>query len=62
MSILDFVSMYAYEQEYEIGDNIYTEENMGPKEILQRSLLLYRGYQNGVKLLMEDIDEFILKD
>lgn len=62
MSILDFVSMYAHEQEYEIGDNIYTEENIGPKEILQRSLVLYKGYQNGVKLLMEDIDEFIMKD
>lgn len=62
MPVLEFVSMYAHEQEYEIGDNIYTEENMGPKEILQRSLLLYRGYQNGVKLLMQDIDEFIMKD
>ena len=62
MPVLEFVSMYAHKQEFEIGDNIYTEENMGPKEILQRSLSLYKGYQSGVKLLLEDIDEFIMKD
>lgn len=61
-TILDFISMYAHKEEYELGDYIYTEENMGPKELLERGLLLYKGYQNGAKLLAEDIEDILMKD
>lgn len=61
-TILDLVIMYAHKEEYEVGDTIYTEENMGPVELIEKSLILYKGYENGAKLLEEDIDEFIMKD
>lgn len=61
-TMLDLVTMYAHKEEYEVGDKIYTEENMGAVELIEKSLLLYKGYENGAKLLEEDIDEFIMKD
>ena len=33
-TILNFISMYAHKEEYELGDIIYTEETMGPKELI----------------------------
>lgn len=61
-AILDLIAMYAHKEEYEVGDHIYTEENMGPVELIEKSLILYKGYENGAKLLEEDMDEFIMKD
>lgn len=61
-SILNLITMYAHKEEYEIGDTIYTEENMGPVELIEKSLILCKGYESGAKLLEEDIDEFIMKD
>lgn len=60
--ILSFVILYARKTEYEVGDNIYTEENMSAADLIEKSLLLYRGYQKGAELLEEDIDEIIIKD
>ena len=62
MPILEFVSMYAQKEEYEMGDSIYIEENLKPEELMEKSLVLLIGYQNGAKLLEEDIDEFILSE
>ena len=61
-TILEFVSMYAHKEEFELGDVIYTEENMGPKELLERGILLYKGYQNGIKMLEEDIEDILMRD
>ena len=61
-TILDFISMYANKEEYELGDTIYTEETMGPKELLEQGLRLYKGYQNGARMLAEDIEEILMKD
>ena len=41
-TILNFISMYAHKEEYELGDIIYTEETMGPKELLEQGLRLYK--------------------
>lgn len=60
--ILDLIAMYAHKEEYEMGDDIYTQENMSPAELVEKSLLLYKGYEKGAKHLEEDIDEFIMKD
>lgn len=60
--ILDFITMYAKKEEYEIGDCIYAQEEMKPEELVERNLSLYKGYQNGAKLLEEDIDEIIMKN
>jgi len=54
--------MYANKEEYELGDTIYTEETMGPKELLEQGLRLYKGYQNGARMLAEDIEEILMKD
>mgnify|MGYP002615582167 CR=1 FL=1 len=61
-TILEFVSMYAHKEEFELGDVIYTEKDMGPKELLERGLLLYKGYQNGIKMLEEDIEDILMRD
>lgn len=60
--ILDFIVMYAKKEEYEIGDCIYVQEEMKPEELVEKNLLLYKGYQTGAKLLEEDIDEVIMKN
>lgn len=60
--ILSFVSMYAQKEEYEIGDEIYVQEEMTPAELLERSITLLKGYRRGAALLQEDIDEFIMKE
>lgn len=60
--ILDFVTMYAQKEEYEIGDHIYTEEDMKPYELIGNNIMLLKGYRNGAALLQEDIDEFVMKD
>ena len=61
-TILEFISMYAHKEEFELGDVIYTEEDMGPKELLERGILLYKGYLNGTKMLEEDIEDILMKD
>ncbi|MDD6572485.1 MAG: DUF115 domain-containing protein [Thermoflexaceae bacterium] len=61
-TILDFISMYAHKEEYELGDQIYTEEKIEPKDLLKKGLSLYKGYQKGVKMLTEDIEEILMKD
>lgn len=61
-TILNFISMYAHKEEYELGDIIYTEETMGPKELLEQGLRLHKGYHNGARMLAEDIEEILMKD
>ena len=39
-TILNFISMYAHKEEYELGDIIYTEETMGPKELLEQDCVI----------------------
>lgn len=60
--ILDYISMYAQKEEYEMGDDIYAEEELEPEQLVEKSLVLLKGYQNGAKLFLEDFDEFIMKD
>lgn len=60
--ILELVSMYAQKEEYEMGDTIYTEENLNVGQLVEKSLALLKGYRRGAGLLKEDIDEYIMKD
>ena len=60
--LLILLKDYVVEEEYKLGDNIYTEENMGVDTLIDQSLTLYRGYSRGLDLLEEDIDEYIMKD
>lgn len=60
--LLILLKDYVVEEEYKLGDDIYTEENMGVDALIDQSLTLYRGYSRGLDLLEEDIDEYIMKD
>ena len=57
----DMVILYAQKEEYEVGEDIY-QADLGPKELVEKSLLLLRGYQNGFQLFEEDIEDYIMKD
>ncbi len=60
--ILSYISLYAQDEEYEMGDTIYTEQDLTPEQLVEKSLALLRGYQKGAKLFLEDFDEIIIKD
>ena len=60
--ILDYVTMYASNEEYEVGEDIYAAEDLTPEQLVEKSLTLLKGYQKGAKLFMEDFENIILKD
>lgn len=60
--VMDMVISYARKEEYEFGEHIYDEEDMSIETLVQQSIKLFEGYQKGCKLLLEDIEEFIIKD
>ena len=62
LPMMDYICMYAQNEEYEIGDTIYTEKDLTPEQLVEKSLALLKGYQKGAKLFLEDFDEFIMKD
>ena len=57
----DMVILYAQKEEYQVGEDVY-QADLGPKELVEKSLLLLRGYQNGFQLFKEDIEDYIMKD
>ena len=57
----DMVILYAQKEEYQVGEDVY-QADLGPKELVEKSLLLLRGYQNGFQLFEEDIEDYIMKD
>ena len=59
--LLELLVYYAQKEEYEIGDNIYMEEDMGVADMVEKSVYLLEGYLRGTELLKEDIDEYALK-
>lgn len=61
-SLFDLMTMYALKEEYELGSDIYAQEEMEVDELLRKSLKLYEGYQNAIDMMEEDIEEYIIKD
>lgn len=59
--IRDMVILYTQKEEWQVGEDVY-KEDIGPKELVENSLLLLRGYRSGMKELEEDVWEYILKD
>ena len=59
--LLELLVYYAQKEEYEIGDDIYMEEDMGVADMVEKSVYLLEGYLRGTELLKEDIDEYALK-
>lgn len=60
--ILDYISLYAQNEEYALGDSIYADENLTPVQLVEKSLALLKGYQEGAKLFLEDFDQIIMND
>lgn len=60
--VLDYITMYATNEEYEVGEDIYAVEDLKPEQLVEKSLTLLKGYQKGAKLFMEDFENIILKD
>lgn len=60
--ILDYISLYAQNEEYALGDSIYADENLTPVQLVEKSLALLKGYQKGAKLFLEDFDQIIMND
>ena len=60
--ILDYITLYATNEEYEVGEDIYAAENLTPVQLVEKSLTLLKGYQKGAKLFLEDFENIILND
>lgn len=61
MPVQELVVLYAQEAEYQMGDEVF-QENLEPKDLVQKSTELLRGYQKAIPLLREDIEDYIMKD
>lgn len=61
-SVVDYITMYATDEEYEVGENIYAAENIEPEQLIEKSLALLKGYQKGARLFLEDFDQIIMND
>lgn len=59
--IMEFLTNYAQKEEYEVGDDIYADENMSIPDMIRKSVYLQNGYLKGVEMLQEDMDEYALK-
>lgn len=60
--ILDYISLYAQNEEYALGDSIYADENLTPVQLVEKSLALLKGYQKGAKPFLEDFDQIIMNE
>ncbi len=61
MPVQELVVLYAQEAEYQMGDEVF-QEDLEPKDLVQKSTELLKGYQKAIPLLMEDIEDYIMKD
>lgn len=59
-TIIDYISMYSAQAEYELGDSIYADQDLSNRQLVEKSLALLKGYQNGAKLFKEDFENIIL--
>lgn len=57
MPLFGMMTVYAQKAEYELGDTIYTKEDMGIRDLAELNLNLFLGYQKAVQMLLEDIEE-----
>lgn len=57
MPLFGIMTVYAQKAEYELGDTIYTKENMGIRDLAELNLNLFLGYQKAVQMLLEDIED-----
>lgn len=59
--VFEFLVYYAQKEEYDVGDDIYTDENMKIEDMIQKSIYLMESYLKGTRLFENDIKEYALK-
>ena len=59
--VFEFLVYYALKEEYDVGDDIYTDENMKIEDMIQKSIYLMESYLKGTRLFEDDIKEYALK-
>lgn len=59
--ISELVALYTLKEEYESGESICVEEDMGTAELIENNRNLYKEYLKAMDLLEEDIEEYLLK-
>lgn len=52
--LMEWITMYAKKDEFDLQDDIYVKEDMGLDEIIDRSIRLFQSYQKAVPLFNED--------
>jgi predicted nuclease with TOPRIM domain len=60
MPLFDMMVTYAQRAEYELGDQIYAEEEMDVADLVKQSMKLFYGYRDAVAMLQEDIEEILV--
>ncbi len=59
--ISELVALYTLKEEYESGESICVEEDMGTAELIENNRNLYKEYLKAMDLLEEDIEEYLIK-
>ena len=55
------MALYTLKEEYESGESICVEEDMGTAELIENNRNLYKEYLKAMDLLEEDIEEYLIK-
>lgn len=59
-SLLEWLQLYAAEEENDLFENIYIEEEMDADELINRSLKIYEVYYKKTDLFFEDYEAYAL--
>lgn len=60
--LMEFFVLYAQEEEYEVGEDIYVQEKMKLEEIIEKSLKLFKGYLKASELFASDFQKYVLEN
>lgn len=59
--IAELVALYTLKEEYESGESICVQEEIGIAELIENNRNLYQEYLKAMDLLEEDIEEYLIK-
>lgn len=59
--IMEFLILYAQEEEYEVSEDIYAQEDMKLEEIIEKSLKLFEGYLKASEDFEKDFQKYVLE-
>lgn len=58
-TFMSFIKFYAKQEEYAAAEDIYTAQELTIKEIAERGLQLFRGYEKGTDIAIEKIEKIL---